>query len=56
MDTNKKFIIIHNLDDHQGYKGEEVIVVTEHGENYFTVQSTKNNLQWRGGEEELQEV
>jgi len=56
MDTNKKFIIIHNLDDHQGYKGEEVIVVTEHGENYFTVQSTKNNLQWMCGEEELQEV
>lgn len=49
----KKYRIVANLDDHEGYKGEELKVITNHGNDYYTVQNDKG-LTWMVGEEELE--
>jgi hypothetical protein len=52
---NKKYVIVQNLSDHQGYKGEQVTIVRDHPEDYHTVMNDRGD-QWYCGFEELQEV
>jgi hypothetical protein len=54
-DKKKRYTIVQNLDDHRGYNGEEVTIVQEHPEYFFTVMNDRGD-QWYCGEEELKEI
>ena len=55
MDIKKRYTIVENLEDHVGYKGEEVKITRKHDNDFFTVMNDRGD-QWFCGEEELQEV
>ncbi len=52
----KKHKIIKNIDDHVGYKGEDVEIITKHQDNYYTVKSVTSGFKWYVGEEEIEEA
>ena len=55
MKKGDKVLIVENLDDHVGYKGEELRIVGEEENDYFIVENDKG-LRWHPGWEELKLV
>jgi hypothetical protein len=55
LDKTKKYIIVQNLEDHKGYHGEEVKIISDYKCNYYLVANGMDK-QWFCGEEELKEV
>jgi len=55
LDSKKKYIIVQNLEDHEGYNGEKVIIVHSHSEQFYTA-CTDSGQKYFCGIEELQEV
>lgn len=55
IDLDTKVVIIKNLDNHEGYKGEVLTVIAADDDNYYHVEN-KSGKQWYVGEEELRVV
>lgn len=56
LDRTKRYIIVLNLDDHEGYKeGEHVRIVERFRDEYYMVGNDNGGL-WHCSAEELQEV
>lgn len=58
MKQNKNYLIIKNLNDHEGYDGEKVTIISgdiNDSAGYVTVEN-KNGDKWVCGVEELKKI
>jgi len=51
----KRYTIVQNLSDHEGYNGEEVRIIEKFKDDYYMVGNDNGGL-WFCGEEELKEL
>lgn len=55
IDRKKRYVITQNIEDHEGYNGENVQIIEILVDGYFTVMNDRGD-KWYCGEEELTEI